>query len=113
MINLALDPELVLRELTTWRDATLMTRRRGAPRRESEPRMLAGSMSGAAERVDGFLMLLQSCTTGAEDASKIAQLVSDLREFRAWVQQGQHAAQLLQSLVPAASRKRPSAHDRR
>jgi hypothetical protein len=113
MINLALDPELVLRELTTWRDATLMTRRRGTPRRESEPRMLAGSMSGAAERVDGFLMLLQSCSTVAEDANELAQLIAELREFRAWVEQGQHAADLLQSLVPAASRKRTPAHPRR
>lgn len=113
MIKLLLDPEVVLRELTTWRDATLMTRRRSAPRRESEPRMLAASMSGAAERIDGFLMLLRAGSTGPEDAGEHERLIAQLREFKDWIQQGQYAAKVLQTLAPATPRKRTSAHARR
>jgi hypothetical protein len=113
MINLTLDPDVVLRVLRTWRAATLMTRRRSPPRRDSEARMLAASMAGAAERVDGFLMLLHSCSAAPDHAGELARLVTELREFKAWAEQGKYAAQLLQTLAPTPSRKRPPAHTRR
>jgi hypothetical protein len=112
MIKLALDPELVMTELRMWRDATLMTRRRSPPR-ATEPRTLAANMSGTAERVDGFLMLLQSCSAAPGDANEFVQLVAELREFRDWVQQAQYAAHVLQTLSPATTRKRTPAHARR
>jgi hypothetical protein len=113
MIKLVLNPELVLTELRTWRDATLMTRRRSLPRRAVEPRMLAVSMAGAAERVDGFLMLLQSCSAAPNDASELARLIAELREFKLWVAQGYDAAQLLETLSQAPTGKRGPTHARR
>jgi hypothetical protein len=113
MVKLVLDPQVVLSELETWRDATLMTRRRSVLRRDSEPRVAAARMAGAAERVEGLLMLLNACSTELpEDAGELEQLVAQLREFKAWVQQAQYAAQLLQTLSPPTARKRPQAHAR-
>jgi hypothetical protein len=108
MIKLALNPELVLTELKTWRDATLMTRHRTPPHRDNDSGALGARMIGAAERLDGFLMLLQSCSTSPEDAGELTLLVGELHDFRDWVQQGQYAAKVLQTLPPVGARKRTS-----
>jgi hypothetical protein len=112
MVKLVLDPQVLLSELDTWRNATLMTRRRGVPRHGGEPAITAAGMAGAAERVEGLLMLLNACSSEPDDASEVAQLVAQLREFKAWVQQAQYAAQLLQTLSPRAARKRARVHAR-
>ncbi len=65
-----------------------------------------------AERVDGFLMLLQSCSTEPADHAQLARLMAELREFRNWLQQGRYATQLIDTLSEGAAMTRRKAPQR-
>jgi hypothetical protein len=62
--------------LRTWRDAVVLTRSRdGVPTPQTAARA-DNRLSGAAERVEGCLMLLQACT-----ADRYARCLDCLRIF--------------------------------
>ena len=91
----------------------VLTRSRGEVPDDSDALLIGKSLAGAAERVDGCLMLLHSCTVHDQDAEEFSALLGDLRELREWVQQGLDAARIVRSLPTADVRHKTAGAKRR
>lgn len=54
-------------------------------------------LRGALQKIDGCLTVLTACEVKPADKGTFAQLVSELRAFRAWLEQGLTAASIMKS----------------
>jgi hypothetical protein len=112
-MRLTLDTAELRSSIPTWRDAVVLTRSRGDGPNDSDAFLIGKRLAVAAERVDGCLMLLDSCTVREHDATEFAALIRELREFRDWVQQGLDAVQIVRSLPTADVGPKTAAAPRR
>jgi hypothetical protein len=104
IIQLTLDPAGLLSAVRTWQEAVVVSTRGRPPSALRDDVALRSSITGAAERVDGCLMLLQSCAVQHEELQRFNALVGELRSIRDWIQQSCDAVRIVADVSSAIPR---------
>lgn len=97
-MDLLLNHELLRGSLATWREAIVMTTQPADGRRAAGGlQELVPMLRGGIQKIDGCLAVLTACAVKPADKETFDQLVSELRAFRAWLEQGLMAASIMKT----------------
>lgn len=96
-MDLLLNHELLRSSLATWREAIVMTTQPADGRRAAgSPQELVPVLLGAVQKTDGCLAVLTACEVQSADKGALDELVSELRDFKKWLEEGLTATNIMQ-----------------
>lgn len=97
-MDLLLNHQLLRASLATWREAIVMTTEPADGRRAAgNLQELVQVLRGAIQKTDGCLAVLTACEVQPAHKGAFDELVSELRTFKAWLEQGLMAASVMKT----------------